>query len=266
MPMTQVCRELGVCATALKRVCRALGIVRWPYRQKAKAERAGARGASTCTNSVKDSKTAPGSFVTNNAGQGQDTRRSFDIEPRGVLPAAKIAAQQPQQIQQAMNLNPVHGNNNQGMIGVVATNMCADPHNLYSSSNLMEMKLVCGDNNQGLFGVACTNFGMHTDPHSTNLNLSCASFAAAQLKVTGGYLQKNGMKHHQHNTHNVMTDMLMPRERDAIDLASFLVHRPSKTRYGTTRPPARTKRTRIRFVHSIFHIPPIGASKSTKMS
>ena len=33
MPMVVACAELGVCPTAMKKACRKLGIVKWPYRQ-----------------------------------------------------------------------------------------------------------------------------------------------------------------------------------------------------------------------------------------
>jgi hypothetical protein len=33
MPMAVACAELGVCPTAMKKACRKLGIVKWPYRQ-----------------------------------------------------------------------------------------------------------------------------------------------------------------------------------------------------------------------------------------
>ena len=33
MPMVAACAELGVCPTAMKKACRKLGIVKWPYRR-----------------------------------------------------------------------------------------------------------------------------------------------------------------------------------------------------------------------------------------
>jgi hypothetical protein len=34
MPLHKACNELGVCATALKRACRKLGVQKWPYRDQ----------------------------------------------------------------------------------------------------------------------------------------------------------------------------------------------------------------------------------------
>ena len=39
MPMVAACAELGVCPTAMKKACRKLGIVKWPYRQTVAAAR-----------------------------------------------------------------------------------------------------------------------------------------------------------------------------------------------------------------------------------
>lgn len=39
MPMVAACAELGVCPTAMKKACRKLGIVKWPYRQTVAALR-----------------------------------------------------------------------------------------------------------------------------------------------------------------------------------------------------------------------------------
>ena len=36
MPLHKACKALGVCATAMKRVCRKLGVKKWPYRDSAK--------------------------------------------------------------------------------------------------------------------------------------------------------------------------------------------------------------------------------------
>jgi hypothetical protein len=33
LPITQVSKELGVCATVLKKICRKNGIPRWPHRK-----------------------------------------------------------------------------------------------------------------------------------------------------------------------------------------------------------------------------------------
>jgi hypothetical protein len=38
-PMMTACAELGVCPTAMKKACRKLGIVKWPYRQTVAASR-----------------------------------------------------------------------------------------------------------------------------------------------------------------------------------------------------------------------------------
>ena len=39
MPMVAACAELGVCPTAMKKACRKLGIVKWPYRRTVAALR-----------------------------------------------------------------------------------------------------------------------------------------------------------------------------------------------------------------------------------
>jgi len=39
MPMVAACAELGVCPTSMKKACRKLGIVKWPYRQTVAALR-----------------------------------------------------------------------------------------------------------------------------------------------------------------------------------------------------------------------------------
>jgi hypothetical protein len=36
MPLHKACKALGVCATAMKRVCRKLGVKKWPYRDAAR--------------------------------------------------------------------------------------------------------------------------------------------------------------------------------------------------------------------------------------
>lgn len=36
MPLHKACKALGVCATAMKRVCRKLGVKKWPYRDSAR--------------------------------------------------------------------------------------------------------------------------------------------------------------------------------------------------------------------------------------
>eukprot|EP00293_Proteomonas_sulcata_P009792 CAMPEP_0184302898 /NCGR_PEP_ID=MMETSP1049-20130417/12754_1 /TAXON_ID=77928 /ORGANISM="Proteomonas sulcata, Strain CCMP704" /LENGTH=110 /DNA_ID=CAMNT_0026614297 /DNA_START=177 /DNA_END=506 /DNA_ORIENTATION=- len=32
MPLHKACKTLGVCATAFKKVCRKLGVMKWPYK------------------------------------------------------------------------------------------------------------------------------------------------------------------------------------------------------------------------------------------
>eukprot|EP00960_Hanusia_phi_P049348 759509-Hanusia_phi.AAC.2 len=43
MPMLAACEELGVCPTAMKKACRKLGIMKWPYRQTMAAAKQSAK-------------------------------------------------------------------------------------------------------------------------------------------------------------------------------------------------------------------------------
>ncbi|EKX55427.1 hypothetical protein GUITHDRAFT_149792 [Guillardia theta CCMP2712] len=47
MPMLAACEELGVCPTAMKKACRKLGIMKWPYRQTMAAAKQSAKKSKT---------------------------------------------------------------------------------------------------------------------------------------------------------------------------------------------------------------------------
>ena len=53
MPEKQVAKELGICLTSLKKLCRQYGVTRWPYRKVGSAaligrHRGAARMAGSC--------------------------------------------------------------------------------------------------------------------------------------------------------------------------------------------------------------------------
>jgi len=59
MPLHKACTELGVCATALKRACRKLGVKKWPYRdQHSQAQRKCAQEDNSVGKQIRDAAAA----------------------------------------------------------------------------------------------------------------------------------------------------------------------------------------------------------------
>lgn len=51
MPLWKACKHLGICATAMKKVCRKLGVMKWPYKENhMPGKRAGKPGSPGCSN------------------------------------------------------------------------------------------------------------------------------------------------------------------------------------------------------------------------
>ncbi len=100
MPMVAACAELGVCPTAMKKACRKLGIVKWPYRRTVAALRH-AKLAAGPEQAGLDAQGGAGQFgVQQSGGQGSGQMQAQMQMQRQQQHAQQQQQQQWQQLKQ----------------------------------------------------------------------------------------------------------------------------------------------------------------------
>ena len=85
MPLVRAAKKLGICATALKKVCRKLGIHKWPYKEM--------KPSLSLSRQLDDDRTLPGApAALSGAASADETCASTHRRQPGAIAAAKSAS------------------------------------------------------------------------------------------------------------------------------------------------------------------------------